>query len=336
MTQVNKLLLLPVLMVLMVAMGCKPRRPSDIISPEKMEDIMVDYHMAQGMAENSDDRDKARYLYIQAVFSKHGVTEAEFDSSLVYYCGRSEQMKKIYERVLERVHTQAQLNGVPTEGEQDAFANLSENGDTANIWRMQSFLTMLPNKVQGRLHFSQKADSTFRIGDTFIWRFRTQFVSQGYMNDVIALLRLEYENDSVVCVNQTLTGNALHEMRFSPDAKLDSVALRNIGGYLYLAPREKGNKNFQMLMINDLGLIRIHKEVKPETLPADSLATDSLLTDSVQVDTLQAEEENAAHVRLTPQEMRDQQPREHRINVVKEKPFRLRKNSGNRQRRRMM
>lgn len=330
----RRLLLFPLLLLLMATFSCKPRRPLGILSAEKMEDIMVDYHLAQGMAEGSDDRDRARYLYIQAVFSKHGVTEAEFDSSLVYYCGRSEQMKKIYERVVERVHTQAQLNGVPEEGEQDAFANLSENGDTANIWRMPTFMTLLPNKMQCKLQFNQKADSTFRKGDTFLWRFRTQFVSQGYMNDVIAMLRLEFENDTVVCTNQTLTGNALHELRYATDSKLDSIPLRNVSGFLYLAPRERGNSNFQVLLINDLALIRMHKEVK-EVLPADTLLTDSLATDSLSADTVE-QKDDATHVRLTPQEMRDQQPREHRINVVKEKPFKLRKNARTNQRRRMM
>ena len=34
-----------------VLMGCKPKRPKGILSESKMENVMVDYHLAQGMAE---------------------------------------------------------------------------------------------------------------------------------------------------------------------------------------------------------------------------------------------------------------------------------------------
>ena len=74
-------------------MGCKPKRPNGILSEGKMEKVMVDYHLAQGMAEaaNEGDLEATRYKYIQAVFKKHHITDAEFDSSLVYYFENSEK-----------------------------------------------------------------------------------------------------------------------------------------------------------------------------------------------------------------------------------------------------
>ena len=50
---------------------------------DDLEEILYDYHLAQAMAENGarDSMDFRRYSYVRAVFDKHGVTEAEFDTS---------------------------------------------------------------------------------------------------------------------------------------------------------------------------------------------------------------------------------------------------------------
>ena len=116
--------------------SCKPGRPSGILSSKEMEDVLVDYHLAKGMAECQDrDRDKFLYLYVRAALSKHGVTEARFDSSLVWYSRHSEQMADIYKSVMKRIETQANIHGIsePT-GDDNPFRNLTSEGDTADVW----------------------------------------------------------------------------------------------------------------------------------------------------------------------------------------------------------
>ena len=53
--------------------GCKVKRPSDVISESKMENLLYDYHVAKSMGDNlpySENYKKA--LYINAVFKKYG------------------------------------------------------------------------------------------------------------------------------------------------------------------------------------------------------------------------------------------------------------------------
>ena len=96
--KINAFSFLSLFLVCFVLIGCKPKRPKGILSEGKMEKVMVDYHLAQGMAEvsNEGDMEATRYKYIQAVFKKHHITEAEFDSSLVYYFMNSEKFFEIY------------------------------------------------------------------------------------------------------------------------------------------------------------------------------------------------------------------------------------------------
>ena len=56
--------------------GCKVKRPSDVISESKMENLLYDYHVAKSMGDNlpySENYKKA--LYIDAVFKKYGTTQ---------------------------------------------------------------------------------------------------------------------------------------------------------------------------------------------------------------------------------------------------------------------
>ena len=80
-----------VLISLLLLISCSPSLPSGIRDKEEMTDVLVDIHLAQGMAEaRGEDVDATRYKYLHAVFNKHHITEAEFDSSMVYYSGRAE------------------------------------------------------------------------------------------------------------------------------------------------------------------------------------------------------------------------------------------------------
>ena len=89
-----------------VAVACTPSVPSDVIQPDEMEDILYDYYISQAMAGqalNQKDASYDRYVYFSAVLQKHGVTEADFDSSLVYYYSNAKRLHGIYSSLSERI-----------------------------------------------------------------------------------------------------------------------------------------------------------------------------------------------------------------------------------------
>ena len=328
MSGVRRFLFIPVLLA--VFCGCKPQKPKGILSETKMEDVMVDYHLAQGMAESGKDNYKvACYKYVQAVFAKHGVTEAEFDTSLVYYSRRSEKMAEIYKRVVARVETEAERNGIVTERENDdPFANLTADGDTANVWKGQRAVSLTPDNVNHMFRFSQNADSTYRPGDTFVWRFNARAVQSNWMLEAYALIQLEYANDSTVHLSKNIGGDNTVDLRITESMIEDSVPVRRIKGFVYMPPKKRDKGEFCLLLLNDISLIRMHKqpEEKKDTIP-----TGTLTADTVQADTVK--DEPGERVRLTPTQLRDQQPHDQRINVIKEKPLRIRQGGGRLQRR---
>lgn len=306
-----------ILLASYVCFSCAPSLPSGVLDEDDMTDVLVDFHLAQGMAEaQGENADINRYKYIQAVFKKHRITEAQFDSSMVYWSGRAENFTNIYENVVTRVQAQAERMGIEATANQDKFATLTNEGDTANIWLGKDFTCVVANPVQCIYSFQMKADSTFKPGDTFIWRFKTQFVGRSMNNEAIALLNFYYETDTVASVTDLLRNSPKNELLYYPSKGLDSLNLRSISGFIYL-PNSYDADQPKPLLVSEIKFIRMHKEqpIVPET----PVAVDTVAVDSVP---LQRSE------RLSPLQKRDSQPRERKINVVKENPNPIRPQQG--------
>jgi len=284
------------------------------MSEGKMQNILVDYHLAQGMAENmSGNREENQYKLVQAVFRKHHVTEAQFDTSLVYYSTHSEDFAKMYKVINDRIQAKANALGVDA-APRSVYSHLSNQGDTANIWIERPLIALRPTQLDNIYIFNLRADSTFRPGDSFLWVFQSRYVLQGNNREAFAQLVVRYENDSVAATNQFIRTDSEIEVRVNPGKGQDSLNISSISGYVYLPISSQDAKVFRLLSLTDIALVRFHKKVEPKE--TDSVA-DSLALDSLEADTVAAP--SRSHQRLTPQQMRDAQPREHTIHVVKEK-----------------
>lgn len=298
---------------ILLLLACSPSLPSGVLDEDKMEDVLVDYHLAQGMAEaQGDNSDITRYKYIQAVFRKHRITEAQFDSSMVYYSGRAEDFLLIYNNVVTRVQAQAERMGLEAEATRDRFATLSNEGDTANIWLGKDFACITGNPVGCVWSFQMKADSTFRHGDSFIWRFKTQFVARSMNNEAVVLLNFYYDKDTVACITDLLRNSPKNEIHYTPDKAIDSLDLRSISGFIYLPP-VRGSDPPKPLLVSEIKLIRMHKKVE---IAEPKVETDSLEADTLDLDTIPEEKSE----RLTPLQVRESQPRKRTIHVTKENP----------------
>ncbi|MDR2691280.1 MAG: DUF4296 domain-containing protein [Dysgonamonadaceae bacterium] len=80
-------------------------RPSRVLSGKKMESLLFDMYIAQAEIDNNHNvfSDSARkHDLLNAVFRKHGITQADFDSSLVWYSDNLEQYVKVNEKIIRR------------------------------------------------------------------------------------------------------------------------------------------------------------------------------------------------------------------------------------------
>lgn len=250
--------------------ACRPGTPEQYIQPGQMEDILVDYHLARAMALNTKNSGIEEEVYLDAVLKKHGVDRAQFDSSLVYYYIRADRFAKVYERVKNRLDDKALALGA-TEGEIGKYASLNTSGDTANIWRDQNqvMLTVLP--PYNRMDFVIEADSTFLPGDNLLLQFMADFVFQDGMKDAVVYLVAEYP-DTMITVQRSFTYSGLIQTRL--DGREGKTAKR-IAGFFYLGGGNQPSTTMKLLFLNNLQLIRFHRQHVDEQpkIKKDSLAS---------------------------------------------------------------
>lgn len=94
-------------LVVVNLIACKNSVRKYVISENTFVDVLVDMHLADAIALNNNPMysgfalDSAN-LY-QSVFNNHGVTRAQFDSTISYYSRRPEDFLRIYNKVTNKL-----------------------------------------------------------------------------------------------------------------------------------------------------------------------------------------------------------------------------------------
>ena len=84
-------------------------RPKGILHSWEMRDVLVDLHKTDAMLQATGLKKGSNEicdLYYAQALAKHGVTQAEFDSSLVWYTAHPQLFDKIYPKVLKRLENE--------------------------------------------------------------------------------------------------------------------------------------------------------------------------------------------------------------------------------------
>ena len=276
--------LVAVMSLLFCVSSCKPSLPSGVLSKGKMTDILYDYHLALAMAHMDDNGDKGQSLaYREAVLRKHDVTSAEFDSSMVYYMRHTELLEDVYKDLTDRYNNEiTAMGGSAKEGGE--FANLSATGDTANVWNLAASMVFMPVKPFNSTSFDIKVDSTFHKGDRLMLDFDAQFIYQDGMRNGVAMLAVQFGNDSIAQRTIMIQSTQHYSVELS-DA--DSLGIKSVKGYFMLMNGDNGTDvssqtTLKLMFLEHIKLIRMHPQ-KPVASPAGSspsVSSDSLRKDS--------------------------------------------------------
>lgn len=265
--------------LLVLLSACTPKVPKEYIQPDDMEDILYDYFVSQGIAQEegmehtSRVMDYRRELYFEAVLKKYGLTRAEFDSSLVYYYTRSDRFLKIWKKVQERLGDAAIEYGASA-GEVETFTASTLTGDTANIWNGVFSQVLVPYAPYNRLQYHLQADTAFRKGDSFMLAWNSNFLYESGSKDAVAYMAVKYKNDSIVSIVTHFSVDGSTQLRIEGCDE----PVKEINGFIYLGQGYETSSTMKMLIVSNIQLIRFHKqknvpkEPEPQKSVADSLS----------------------------------------------------------------
>lgn len=272
-----------ILFAVILLSACKPTVPSRYLQPNEMENLMYDYYVSQGMSNNRTGATEYEHRYsLESVLRKYGLTSAEFDSSLVYYYNHMEQMNVIYTNIQKRLSEEALELGTSA-GEVERFTIQSASGDTTDVWEGRRQMMLLPIPPYHVAQFTQKADTSFHKGDSFLLTFGSTFMVQSGSRNATVYLAVTYENDSVVSASSTISNGGNTTLRL---AACDQKA-KKIEGFMYMAHRDRSDNASELclLMLNRIQLMRFHHHgnqnkaddgEKPVAVPVKADTTDSI------------------------------------------------------------
>ena len=270
----RNILLLTTTMLIMLLGSCKPGVPREYIQPRAMENILYDYHIALGMAQEQFQRDEDRIIseqaYKLAVLRKHNVSEEKFEASLEYYMRHTKELHGIYERLTERLEKEAVAQGV-SEGELSQYESGVTTGDTANVWVGEKAMVLMKQPPYNHYSFVIKADTSFYKGDRFTMTFDSQYLVQDGSRDAVVVLAMRLNNDSIVTQYQHMMTNSRQTITISDGKR---IGIKEIRGYLMIAPDAERSTTLKLLFLSNIKLTKIHAPEVANTSKEDDARED--------------------------------------------------------------
>lgn len=290
-----------------VYLSCE-KRPKNILAKSEMTNVLYDYHIAQAiLGQEGNGKDNEYKNILDAVLSKHNITQAEFDSSIVWYNVHADDLEDIYKELENRFNARAEEIKLTT-GENEMATIITENGDTTNLWNGPKTILLRNQDILAIEKFSYKADTSFHHNDRFLLLANMTFLGTQDVyehHNVTASLSIHDEKGNTFSDVKTLGSNTKIQLDI---ASAEGHPLKSISGSFYYQ-NDPGNKS--LCVISQIELIRMRQ-------PSVSTTDQDTIKESKHIakDTLSSTntiKEKKQNVHLSPEQIRQErmQGKEH-------------------------
>ncbi len=256
-------------LLLLTLSGCRLKRPDDVLSPKKMEQILYDYHLAQAVSLQLPREEK--YItdaYISWVYDKNGITKEEFDHSLIWYTRYPKELARIYKRLSNRIDDEYKsVSKSLAQIEKKSVA--IQSGDSVNLWYLDRTALLNTSVFMNKLTYRVNKDTTFHKGDTICLNLYGTFVSIDSGVPQYSYISLSaYYGDSVSTADTILDTNGQVCLRLTLDSKSDFSSISGSINYM-----DSTDNRGSMLVLSDMELMRYHRIGVADTLKKDLKAS---------------------------------------------------------------
>lgn len=225
--------------------------PDYVIGEKDMVDLLVDVHKAEAVIESnynqySSKADKKKLR--EAVFLKHGITQEQFDTNLVWYGHHIEEYMKIYEQVVERL--KAENEEAKKLLAEDNSQTMSQPGDSVDVWKQRRAHVFDTRQASNLLTFDIAPDENFRTRDYFELRFKVLLLPKLAVKPQV-YLAARHINHDIVYNQLDIDREGWHSLPLQTDS---AMALSRINGYIVLPMQTVPGTMY----VDSLTLIRRH------------------------------------------------------------------------------
>ncbi len=240
--------------LLLLCSACE-QTPSHIIAPEQMETLLVDIHKAEAIADNIAQyaTNEAKEQLRQSVFDRHDVTQAQFDTSLIWYSEHMTKYSQIYEKVTARLKEED--DAVKTLLVERKSSPLTRPGDSIDVWNKDPYFMFEPRLYRHVLLFNVLADDNFREDDHFLLTVNFAQLPKGTADKARLTLVIRHRNDSVY----TITKEVLHDGITTLEAQAQNDRVTRVMGSIEVPLHPMWQESYA----DKISLLRIRNKNRP-------------------------------------------------------------------------
>ena len=213
------------LLILAVSMLSCDKTPRGVLSVNDMADLIVDLELADSYIENKYNdfpSDSSKQVLRQSVFMKHGITQKDYDSSLVWYAHNMEDYIKAYDKAVgklknkyEKLQKSSNGNNGPSEmiaegmdpgepthnptprptggrGLKQFGKTGDQQADSIDMWKGQRSYRLAQGSQRGFITFDLLPDAGHKPGD----RYQLAYKLMRGGNEFKVSLNVDYSDGS--------------------------------------------------------------------------------------------------------------------------------------------
>ena len=247
----SSILLLLVLLVLSFT-SCD-RTPRGVVGVSDMGDLIADLMLADAYIDSHRDEfptDSARMVMKQSVFKKHGITQQDYDTALVWYAHNMEDYIKAYDKAIAKLQTRSDklvksradeaLNGEmpgmqagPTHGTHPRpqgkriphQLSTDSKNDSIDMWRGVRRYMLTQGSRRGFITFDLEPDADKQPGD----RYQLAYLLTRGGNEFKVSLSIDYTDGSTSQIARSTNSDGWVNIDVQSDT---ARQVRRIYGYV--------------------------------------------------------------------------------------------------------
>lgn len=257
-------------------------RPDNVLSQNKMADILFEMHKLEGaFTEKSDSiiTIQDQKPFYNSILAKYNITQAQFDSSIVWYSKYPKKYERIYDNVIERLAALDQDVKNRIYHPIDSFALKHTK---LEIWDTLTNYNFSKDSKRTKLKF-EITDSTLQYGDKYTLTFLQKIAIEDSCTNRHIVIRINYANGIIDSIyHKSHNDDLLKRYCFKISAKQKSK-IKSISGELLGSKEYKGIFNTKT---DSISLIREYNSLIQDSIRDMILKIDTLKKDTIKINKL--------------------------------------------------
>ncbi|MCE5331340.1 MAG: DUF4296 domain-containing protein [Bacteroidales bacterium] len=247
--------------IIFILAACS-NRPKDVMDQKEMADFLTDLHKLDGSLVAKgiiSPQDRENVYYYNALLRKHGITQAVFDSSLVWYTKNPKRFEKIYAQVLDNL----------TEFEAEVKSKNNYPVDSAalrhikqEIWTNPTQYVFTKDSARTQVEFTIQ-NPKLRWKDIYTLSLLQRIAPQDSSAEKHIVMRIKYSDGKTDSIYATTYNDSILRRYTLRLAARHKQRIESITGALLGSKAYKGKMNSR---IDSIKLIREYDELAQDSI----------------------------------------------------------------------